>query len=139
MVADCSGESCGGATCGPAACTAVSAPMLWRRHPPAMSGGMWLAAGKSGYRRPVPHPAYRLVKVAASGVGGLLASAVFTRAWRLVTAEDGSPDAADGDRAWPEVLLAGALRGAVNGMARAALERAGIAGYARITGRWPSG
>jgi hypothetical protein len=80
---------------------------------------------------------YKPLSVLATAVGGLVAGAVFTRAWRLLAADDEVPSATDERRSWQEVLGAAALQGAVFGVVRAALDRASAKGVARATGSWP--
>ncbi|MGW3348123.1 DUF4235 domain-containing protein [Nonomuraea rubra] len=58
-------------------------------------------------------------------LGGALASALFKRAWKLASGQDDAPDADDLDRGWTEVLVAAALQGAIFGLVKAAVHRAG--------------
>jgi hypothetical protein len=81
--------------------------------------------------------AYRPLGLAGGVLGGLLAGALFKRAWQLAAHEDEPPSATDEDRGWAAVVLAAALRGAVFGGVKAAVDRAGATGYARVTGVWP--
>jgi hypothetical protein len=69
--------------------------------------------------------------------GGLLATATFERIWRRIGREDEAPTATDHRRGWSEVLLASSLQGAVFGVVRAAVARAGATGFQRLTGVWP--
>ncbi len=69
--------------------------------------------------------------------GGLLAGAAFKQIWRRVAHADEAPSATDHERGWSEVLLAATLQGAVFGVVKAAVDRAGAVGYARLTGVWP--
>ena len=69
--------------------------------------------------------------------GGMLASAVFDRTWRLLGHDDDAPGATDQDRTWREVLLAAALQGAVFAVVKAAVDRSGAAATRRLTGTWP--
>lgn len=80
---------------------------------------------------------YRLLSLACSILGGLLAGAVFTRSWRLVGKGD-APEPTALDHRTREVLLAAALHGAVFGVVRAAVDRAGAKGYRRLTGQDPN-
>ncbi|MEV0996549.1 DUF4235 domain-containing protein [Nonomuraea sp. NPDC050202] len=58
-------------------------------------------------------------------LGGVLASALFKRAWKLASGQDDAPDADDLERGWTEVLVAAALQGAIFGLVKAAVHRAG--------------
>lgn len=70
-------------------------------------------------------------------IGGLLAAAIFRRIWQLVAHETKAPDAKDRDRGWAEVVSAAAIQGAVFGGVKAAVDRTGAIGFARVTGVWP--
>jgi len=70
-------------------------------------------------------------------LGGLLASALFSRVWRAIAHEEESPDAMDRDRGWAEILTSAALHGAVFGGVKAVMDRAGAVGFAHATGTWP--
>ena len=69
--------------------------------------------------------------------GGLLAAATFKQVWRRIGRDDEAPTATDHQRGWSEVLLAAALQGALFGVVKAAVDRAGAVGYHRLTGVWP--
>jgi hypothetical protein len=69
-------------------------------------------------------------------VGGLVAAAAFKQLWQRVGHDD-KPNATDRDRGWSEVVVAAALQGAVFGGVKALVDRAGAAGYERVTGVWP--
>ncbi len=71
-------------------------------------------------------------------LGGLLASALFSRIWRAIAHEDETPEATDPQRGWGEVALSALLQGAVFGGVKALVDRAGATGFARATGTWPS-
>jgi hypothetical protein len=60
---------------------------------------------------------------------------VFSRLWRVVSDEDEVPDPTALDRDVSEVLLVGALQGAVFGLVKAALSRITSQGYQRLTGK----
>jgi Protein of unknown function (DUF4235) len=68
---------------------------------------------------------------------GLVAGAIFKRIWRALAHEDDAPSAKDKYRSWAEVVSAAAVQGAVFGGVKAAVDRAGAIGYARLTGVWP--
>jgi hypothetical protein len=66
---------------------------------------------------------YEAVSLASGILGGVLATAVFTRIWRTVSGEDEAPEPTALDRDIREVLIAGALQGVVFGLVKAALGR----------------
>jgi uncharacterized protein DUF4235 len=72
-----------------------------------------------------------------SVLGGLAASALFTRLWRTATGEDEAPEATGKDFGWTEVLIAATVQGAIFGLVKAAIDRGGVTGYRKLTGRWP--
>jgi hypothetical protein len=80
---------------------------------------------------------YRLMSLAFSVLGGLLAGAVFKQVWKLAARQDDAPDADDGDRTWREVLIAAALQGAIFGLVKAAVQRSGAQAVRKTTGHWP--
>ncbi len=57
--------------------------------------------------------AYRLLGMLVSIGGGILASAIFKKIWKLAAGEDQAPRATDADKGWPEILTAAALQGAI--------------------------
>jgi Protein of unknown function (DUF4235) len=80
---------------------------------------------------------YRLVTLAVSLLGGLLAGAIVKKAWQLTAGQDDVPEATDEDRSWAEVLLAAGLQGVVSGLIKAVLDRGAAVGAQRLTGQWP--
>lgn len=80
---------------------------------------------------------YRPVGLAVGALGGAVAGALFTRAWKLLGREGDAPKAIDEDRAWGEILIAAALRGAIFATVKAAVDRGGAVGVRRLTGTWP--
>lgn len=81
--------------------------------------------------------AYKPLGVAVSVLGGVLSGLLFKQAWKVIAGEEEAPAATDRDRKWSEVLIAAALQGAVFGLVKAAVDRAGAVGFARTTGVWP--
>jgi len=81
---------------------------------------------------------YRPVGMAASVLGGLVASALFRRVWRGVAHQESAPEAKDADRGWGEVAVAALLEGAIFGTVKALVDRAGATAFARATGEWPA-
>lgn len=81
--------------------------------------------------------AYKPLGFAFSVLGGILAGSLFKAVWRKVAKEDEAPRADEAGRSWREVLIAATLQGAVFGLVKAAVDRAGAVGFARATGSWP--
>ncbi|MEU0685918.1 DUF4235 domain-containing protein [Streptomyces uncialis] len=82
--------------------------------------------------------AYRPVGLVLGAAGGMLAAAAFRRTWKMIEHDKDAPDATDEDRAWPEILVAAALQGAIFAVVKAAVERAGATATRRLTGTWPA-
>lgn len=80
---------------------------------------------------------YRPVGMVVNVLGGLLASALFRRMWRVVAKDDTVPTAKDADKGWGEVAVAALMEGAVFGGVKALVDRAGATAFARATGEWP--
>ncbi|WP_433336554.1 DUF4235 domain-containing protein [Spirillospora sp. CA-294931] len=80
---------------------------------------------------------YKLLSLAFSVLGGVLAGAVFKQIWKRVAGQDDAPDADDRDYTWGQVLVAAAAQGAIFGLVKAATQRAGAHGVRKATGRWP--
>jgi hypothetical protein len=72
-----------------------------------------------------------------SVLGGIVAGAIFKRAWGAVANEREAPKATDEGKGWGEVVVAAAAEGAVFGGVKALIDRAGATGFARLTGAWP--
>ncbi|WP_030689624.1 DUF4235 domain-containing protein [Streptomyces globisporus] len=81
--------------------------------------------------------AYKPVGLALGAASGLIASAAFKQAWKMIGHDDDAPDATDEDRTWQEVLLAAGLQGAIFAVVKAAVDRAGAVTTRRLTGTWP--
>ena len=77
---------------------------------------------------------YKPLGILAGIVGGMIARALFAKAWKVSTGEDETPAATDARRGWREVLLAAALQGAIFAVVRAALDRATAQGTGQLTG-----
>jgi hypothetical protein len=81
---------------------------------------------------------YKPMGLLVSLLGAALASFAFKQVWRLVSHSEDAPDPTDRERSWGEVLPAAALQGAVFGLVKAAVDRAGAKGFERATGTWPA-
>lgn len=80
---------------------------------------------------------YKPASMMASLAGGMLASAIFKKVWKLTAGEDEAPEATDAAKGWPEILIAAALQGAIFAVVRALVERLTAAGTRSLTGTWP--
>ncbi len=80
---------------------------------------------------------YKPVSMLASAVGGILAGAIFKKAWKLAAGEDEAPKATDAGKGWPEILLAAALQGAIFALVSATMARLAAEGTRTVTGTWP--
>ena len=80
---------------------------------------------------------FRAFSLLAGLVGGLLAGAIFKKAWQLTARQDEAPKATDAARGWHEILLAAALQGAIFAAVKAAVNRAAAHGTHTLTGTWP--
>ena len=67
-------------------------------------------------------------------LGGVLASFLFGQLWKLISNQDETPDATSEQYGTREVLIAAALQGAVFGLVRAAVDRAGMRGVRKLVG-----
>jgi hypothetical protein len=54
---------------------------------------------------------YKPMAMLVSVLGGIVAGAIFKKAWQVVAREDEAPKATDARRGWVEVLLAAAVQG----------------------------
>ncbi|HEX3541131.1 MAG TPA: DUF4235 domain-containing protein [Acidimicrobiales bacterium] len=80
---------------------------------------------------------YRPLALLTTALGGLMASWLFRSVWKVVADEDEAPKSTDRDRSWREVLTAAALEGAVFGLVKATVDRAGAKSFEKATGTWP--
>ncbi|HEY3883125.1 MAG TPA: DUF4235 domain-containing protein [Trebonia sp.] len=80
---------------------------------------------------------YKLLSLATSIVGGIVAGAIFKRLWKVTAGEDETPTATDERRGWPEILVAAGLQGAIFAVVQAAIERGTAEGTRKLTGTWP--
>jgi hypothetical protein len=80
---------------------------------------------------------YKPLSMVASAAGAMATSALFKRVWRRTTGEAHAPNAIDRRFTVWQVVAAAALQGAIAAAVKAAVDRAGAAGYERATGAWP--
>jgi hypothetical protein len=72
-----------------------------------------------------------------SVIGGLIGGAIFKQLWKLISGEEDAPSARQSEYGWSEVLPAAALQGAIFAAIKAAIDRKGAQGFAKLTGVWP--
>jgi predicted metal-dependent enzyme (double-stranded beta helix superfamily) len=80
---------------------------------------------------------YKPVGVLGSVASGILAGRAFKFLWRAIAREREAPRATDRYRSWWEVTLAASLEGAVYGVVKAVVDRAGASAFSGVTGSWP--
>ena len=80
---------------------------------------------------------YRLLSMLVSFGGGLLATVIFKKVWKLTPGADEAPRSTDASKSWPEVLIAAALQGAIFAVVTASMERLAAVGTRSLTGTWP--
>lgn len=81
---------------------------------------------------------YKPMSLATSVLGGVLAGVVFKQVWKYVGDNDvEAPEPKDLTRSVQEVLIAAAIHGAVFGIVKAAVDRAGATGYRALTHESP--
>ncbi len=80
---------------------------------------------------------YKLASMLVSAGGGLLASAIFKKVWKVAAGADEAPKATDASKGWREILTAAALRGAIFAVVTATVERLAAEGTQSLTGTWP--
>jgi Protein of unknown function (DUF4235) len=80
---------------------------------------------------------YKPFGMLAGILGGLVAGALFKRAWKLVGGDEKAPSATDAHRGWGEIILAAGLEGLIYGAVKAAVDRAGATSFEHATGTWP--
>jgi hypothetical protein len=80
---------------------------------------------------------YKPIGALFGALGGLVAATLFQKVWALLAGEEDAPSATEADHGWSEILLAAALQGAIFGLVKAAVDRAGATGFQRATGTWP--
>ena len=80
---------------------------------------------------------YKLVNLTASMLGGLLASLIFKRVWKVIGRGDDAPKPTDERPGWAEILLAATLQGAIFAVDKAAVDRGAAEATRRLIRIWP--
>jgi hypothetical protein len=82
----------------------------------------------------------KILFIPFSILGGLLAGFIarraFDRIWGLIDDEE-PPDGADRDAAWPKLIAAAAIEGAIFRAVKEATDRGSRRAFASVTGTWP--
>ena len=82
--------------------------------------------------------AYKPIGLVLSVLGGVLANLVFGQVWKRISDAPTPPNATDEDYSTREVLLAAVLQGALFGLIKSAVDRAGMRAVRRAVNRPPS-
>jgi hypothetical protein len=80
---------------------------------------------------------YEPVAVLVSFVGGMVASTLFIRIWRVLSRGQDAPAAMDDAATWAAILPAAAVHGVVFGVVKALTDRSSAKAFQRMTGVWP--
>jgi hypothetical protein len=80
---------------------------------------------------------YKPLGLILGALGGLVGGTLFKRVWTWTSGQDDAPKATAQDYSWREVLTAAAVQGAIFGLVKAAVDRAGATAYEKATGTWP--
>jgi Protein of unknown function (DUF4235) len=82
---------------------------------------------------------YKPLGLIISIVGGLLAKKVFDQIWKAVPGTaDKAPKSTDPDSTWKEIAIAAVAQGAIFGVVKALVNRAGAKGFEKATGTYPA-
>ena len=81
--------------------------------------------------------AYKSVSALSGMAGGFISGLIFKQIWKLAAGQSDAPQATSKRYGWREVLIAAAVQGAIFGIVKAAIDRAGAQGYENMTGTWP--
>jgi hypothetical protein len=81
--------------------------------------------------------AYRPIGLLGGIVAGMVSGTVFKVVWKEISHQDDAPSALQSEYSTRDVLLAAAIQGAIFAVTKAAVDRAGAAGFTKLTGSWP--
>ena len=76
--------------------------------------------------------AYKPIGMVFSVLGGVLANMIFGQVWKRISDTPTPPNATDEDYTTREVLLAAVLQGALFGLVKSAVDRAGMRAVKRF-------
>ena len=76
--------------------------------------------------------AYKPIGMVFSVLGGVLANMIFGQVWKRISDAPTPPNATDDDYTTREVLLAAVLQGALFGLVKSAVDRAGMRAVKRF-------
>ncbi|MCK2212501.1 DUF4235 domain-containing protein [Actinomadura sp. ATCC 31491] len=76
-------------------------------------------------------PVEKAVSLGMGMLSATLAASLFKRVWKLASGQDDAPDADDLERGWTEILVAATVQGAIFGLVKAAVHRAGAQTFHR--------
>lgn len=80
---------------------------------------------------------YKPLGIVFGVAGGMLGGAIFKQIWKRVAGQEDAPAALESEYGWAQILPAAALQGAIFGVTKAAVDRAGANAFQRATGEWP--
>lgn len=81
---------------------------------------------------------YKPLSLATSILGGILAGIVFRQIWARVGTEDTPPAPNDLSQSTKEVLIAAAIQGAIFGLVKAGVDRAGARSFRALAHENPT-
>jgi hypothetical protein len=82
---------------------------------------------------------YKPLGILISVLGGLLATQLFNRLWRVLPTDgEKAPNAKDRSASVKDIAIAATAQGAVFGVVKALVNRVGAKGFEKATGTWPA-
>jgi hypothetical protein len=80
---------------------------------------------------------YRPFGLIFSVLGGIAAGVAFKQIWKRVSHKEDPPNARESEYRLKEILPAAMVEGAIFGLVKAAVDRAGARTFEKATGTWP--